>query len=606
VPVTCSVKATNAMGTSASSAASNQVVPFQALLTLTVMRQGAGAGLITSTVGTNCTGSGNTNGTCITPVVGGTTVTFTAATVNGSLFNGWLTGGKVCAEGRNDLTTCTLTFNVSGGISGLFLNTAVNPQPPIAISAVAGPGSAIVSFAANFSGGAAVYKFKVLCSPGEVEVEGPSSPITVTGLAAGVPVTCKVRTYTTVGPSAWSVASNSVTPIALTSLTVQKTGAGQGTVTSLPSGISCGATCSATYQPNTTVRLAAVAAAGSVFQGWTGVTCNNGNSGSSCTFSLTANTTVQAQFGLAQGTQARRYDVTGDGTSDVIWYNSSTFGVTGMNANGLTLGSTYVIDAQTSADWKVLGFGDLNGDGKADLVWYNTATGEVYGLLQNGGTTLSEGRIYLEADLNWKPEHIADLDGDGRSDLVWKNQTTGQIYVMPLNGLSVLGGQIVYTEPNLSWKIVATGDLNGDGRADLLLRNSVTGDVGAILMDGFSVVSAGLVYTEPNLSWQIVGLADYDGDGKADILWRNATTGEVYQMRMNGLTVAGGQLIYSVPDTNWKVIAMGDYNGDGKADVLYHNSSTGQVYMLLMDGFTILSEGMVHTEPDTNWKIVGP
>lgn len=60
-------------------------------------------------------------------------------------------------------------------------------------------------------------------------------------------------------------------------LTIAIAGTGSGTVFSLPSGINCGATCSATYSALTVVTLTAVPALGSVFAGWSGdKDCKNG------------------------------------------------------------------------------------------------------------------------------------------------------------------------------------------------------------------------------------------------------------------------------------------------------------------------------------------
>src|SRR5690606_31556674 len=68
---------------------------------------------------------------------------------------------------------------------------------------------------------------------------------------------------------------NISTPVVGHALTVQKSGAGTGTITSSPSGINCGSTCSASFSSNTTVTLTATAAAitsggSSLFTGWTG------------------------------------------------------------------------------------------------------------------------------------------------------------------------------------------------------------------------------------------------------------------------------------------------------------------------------------------------
>ena len=54
-------------------------------------------------------------------------------------------------------------------------------------------------------------------------------------------------------------------------LTVGKAGTEQGTVTSLPAGISCGAQCSTQFNDGTEVRLTAEASSGATFLGWGGV-----------------------------------------------------------------------------------------------------------------------------------------------------------------------------------------------------------------------------------------------------------------------------------------------------------------------------------------------
>ncbi len=78
-------------------------------------------------------------------------------------------------------------------------------------------------------------------------------------------------------------------------LTVVPSGTGTGTVTSVPAGIDCGATCSSGFENGTVVTLTAAAAAGSTFTGWTGDL-----SGSSTPQSLTMDSakTVTATFTL--------------------------------------------------------------------------------------------------------------------------------------------------------------------------------------------------------------------------------------------------------------------------------------------------------------------
>jgi List-Bact-rpt repeat protein len=64
-------------------------------------------------------------------------------------------------------------------------------------------------------------------------------------------------------------------------------------VTSTPSGINCGGTCTASFQQGTQVTLSATAANGSTFAGWSGSGCSGDQS---CSVTITANTTINASF----------------------------------------------------------------------------------------------------------------------------------------------------------------------------------------------------------------------------------------------------------------------------------------------------------------------
>jgi hypothetical protein len=79
----------------------------------------------------------------------------------------------------------------------------------------------------------------------------------------------------------------------LVTLTVALDGAG-GTVTSVPAGIACGATCRATFAGGSAVTLTARATGGAVFAGWTGACSGTGP----CTLALETDTTVVARFAV--------------------------------------------------------------------------------------------------------------------------------------------------------------------------------------------------------------------------------------------------------------------------------------------------------------------
>lgn len=76
-------------------------------------------------------------------------------------------------------------------------------------------------------------------------------------------------------------------------LTVNKGGGGVGTVISSPAGISCGATCAASFSQGTMVSLSAIPAMGSVFSGWSGGGCSGTGA---CVVSVTGAVSVNAVF----------------------------------------------------------------------------------------------------------------------------------------------------------------------------------------------------------------------------------------------------------------------------------------------------------------------
>jgi aryl-phospho-beta-D-glucosidase BglC (GH1 family) len=80
-------------------------------------------------------------------------------------------------------------------------------------------------------------------------------------------------------------------------LSVTKAGTGSGTVTSSPSGINCGSTCSANYASGTSVTLTAAAASGSTFAGWSGACSGTGT----CLVAMTAARSVTGTFNTTGG-----------------------------------------------------------------------------------------------------------------------------------------------------------------------------------------------------------------------------------------------------------------------------------------------------------------
>ncbi len=78
-------------------------------------------------------------------------------------------------------------------------------------------------------------------------------------------------------------------------LTATVSGGGNGTVTSTPAGIDCGADCTEAFAEGTPVTLHPSADAGSTFLGWTGGGCAGTGD---CVIDVVADTTIEAAFAL--------------------------------------------------------------------------------------------------------------------------------------------------------------------------------------------------------------------------------------------------------------------------------------------------------------------
>ena len=238
---------------------------------LTVTKSGAGAGTVTSTpAGINC------GSDCNESYSSGTLVTLAAAPASGSTFAGW--SGACSGTGG-----CTVTMNAAKTVTATFTLNSYTLT-----TARAGSGSgAVTSSPAGISCGAtcaALYNHGTMVAL----TASPGAGSTFTGWNGGG---CT-------GTGGCTVTMTNATTVTATFtlnsyiLTVSKSGAGTGTVTSNPAGINCGVDCTEPYNHGTTVTLTAAPAGGSTFAGWSGACSGTG----SCNVSMTSAASVTASF----------------------------------------------------------------------------------------------------------------------------------------------------------------------------------------------------------------------------------------------------------------------------------------------------------------------
>ncbi|KJU84553.1 hypothetical protein MBAV_003251 [Candidatus Magnetobacterium bavaricum] len=389
-------------------------------------------------------------------------------------------------------------------------------------------------------------------------------------------------------------------------LNVHVAGSGTGSVSSLPSGINCGSTCTTTYDANTLVTLVATAGSDSVFSTWSGCDNSENSTSAKCKVTLASGKLVTATFmGSASVRHKVIHDFDGDGKSDLLWHNQSTGTVAIWLLDGDKVKGVGSPDS-AGLDWEIEATGDFDGDGKTDILFRNTVDGSLHIWFMSALTIAGHAPVNLVriSNRDWYVKAVGDFNGDGITDILFSDKGTGMLGIWSMKGADFVDARFTDQSPGMDWEVAAVADFDGDGKDDILFRSEGLGAVALWLMNGPTIKSVSLVSPLNNPKWRIVRAGDFDGDGKSDILYRNAGTGEVGIWFMYGPSVDSARIIATVKDDNWQIISVGDYDGDGMIDILWQNKSTGQLCVWSMNGATIKGKSFLGTVGDPDWFVI--
>jgi len=282
--------------------------PQQFLLTVTKAGDGTGT-VMSNPAGVDC------GSDCSEAYNDGTSVTLTQAADAGSVFTGWsgaCTGTGSCVVPMTQARTVTATF------VKLYTLTVTK----------AGTGGGTVT--SSPSG--------ISCGVDCTEDYQSNTVVTLTAAADSTSTFSGWSGAGCTGAGTCVLTMSQAASVTATftrnqhTLTVAKSGAGGGTVTSSPAGIDCGVDCSETYDSGTTVTLTATADAGSTFAGWSGGGCTGTGA---CVISVTAATSVTATFNLSASTMqfssATYSGVEGGSVTVTVTRSGNTSGASTVN-----------------------------------------------------------------------------------------------------------------------------------------------------------------------------------------------------------------------------------------------------------------------------------
>ena len=242
----------------------------------------SGGGNASLTVGVTGSGTVASNpagiscpSTCSYVFTGGSQVTLTPTPTSGWTFSSW--GGACTGTG-----TCTVAMNAAESVTATFVQGLT-----LSVS-VTGRGT-------------------VTSSPAGINCPSTCS----TSFAGGTQVTLTATSADGSGFGGWggacsgfdncvvtmSAAQIVTATFALTQSTLNVSVAGNGTVTSSPTGITCPSLCTMNYSSGTPVMLTATPSAGATFSGWGGACSGNG----SCLVTMNSRESVTAMFSSSGG-----------------------------------------------------------------------------------------------------------------------------------------------------------------------------------------------------------------------------------------------------------------------------------------------------------------
>lgn len=309
-------------------------------------------------------------------------------------------------------------------------------------------------------------------------------------------------------------------------LTVTKAGTGSGTVTSNPSGINCGATCSASYPSGTAVTLSAAPASGSIFSGWGGA-CSG--TATTCVVSMSAARAVSATFNLSIVPSGFTIGLHNPATSTFYLRNSNSAGpantVFGFGPGG--------------SGWRPL-TGDWNANGQMTVGLYNPATSGFFLRNSNSGGAADVSFGFGPAAAGWRPL-TGDWNGNGQTTVGLFNPATSTFYLRNSNSGGTANVVFGFGPSAAGW-VPLTGDWNGDGATTIGLYNPATSTFYLRNTNSGGAANVAFGFGPAGAGWLPL-TGDWNGNGQTTVGLFNPATSTFYLRNTN--SGGGADVLFS-------------------------------------------------------------
>ncbi|MCF6238836.1 MAG: hypothetical protein L3J79_08510, partial [Candidatus Marinimicrobia bacterium] len=131
--------------------------------------------------------------------------------------------------------------------------------------------------------------------------------------------------------------------------------------------------------------------------------------------------------------------------------------------------SSALLESQTVSSGPATPPGDFNQDGEGDLVMQNSETGEVKLKFLFGETLVGGSNLSIQpGTAEWVVVGHGDIDNDQDNDLLWQNTQSGEVLAWFLENGSTVSGSLAldYQFESPQWRAITLADFDGDWHVD--------------------------------------------------------------------------------------------------------------------------------------------